>query len=481
MIDETTADTPRTIEPAESGLVEDGLDPSDLTLDLSEPPAGPVAETERVHSVDVVRGVALLGILAMNIVHFGWPEVAYSNPLKGAASTSLDWGLWGFNHLVFETKMMSLFSMLFGAGLVLMTDRATASGRKIGWFYYRRVLWLLAIGLCHAYLIWSGDILVMYAQCGLLLYPLRRLSARRLLVIGIVLQLLLVPFVEGAVRGIRYVRSTMDRVEAMEKAGQTPPRWEARVARIGNHAREFVKPDREKAKEKAAEAYQKEMTAYRGGYAGIVQFRATGLIQMHTLGFLFFVWWGIGGRMLIGMGLMKMGVFAAAWSRSAYWKLLAFCYGLGYPMVVYDVFFQVGHDFSGKAKFFGRGIYLNYFGGMLVAIGHAALVMLIYKADLLPGLTRRLAAVGRMALSNYLFDSIVCTFLFYGYGLAFYGSLSRTYLYLVVLAIWTFQLLVSPIWLEVYKFGPAEWLWRSLTYGKVQPMRRESPKPAVPT
>lgn len=465
-----------TVEPGEAWRETDcptTLETIPESPEPATPTAGPVTEADRVNSVDVVRGVALLGILAMNIVHFAWPQVAYSNPLKGAASTSLDWGLWGFNHLVFETKMMSLFSMLFGAGLVLMSSRADARGQRFGWFYYRRVLWLLAIGLCHGYLIWSGDILVMYAQCGLLLYPLRHMSARSLLILGVCLQLLLVPFLEGTVHGIRFIRATTTRVEALKESGQTPERWEAGTARVGRWINKKLARDPEKAQK----AYDKEMTTYRGSYIGIVKHRAEMLLGEHLVGFLLFTWWAIGGRMLIGMALMKMGLFAAEWSKPAYLKLLAFCYGLGYPMVLLDIFFQIGHQFDGKAKFFGRGVYLNFYGGMLVAVGHAALVMLIYKAGLFPGLSRRLGAVGRMALSNYLFDSIVCTTLFYGYGLAYFGTLDRTYLYLVVLAIWTFQLLVSPIWLEVYRFGPAEWLWRSLTYGKLMPMRR-SPSPA---
>src|SRR5262249_25494665 len=123
----------------------------------------PVSSAERYFAVDVLRGFALLGILAMNIVSFGWPWPAYSNPMRGGGFTGLDRAVWFFNHLIFEEKMMTIFSMLFGAGLILMDQRAEARGAKIGRVYYRRVLWLLLIGLAHAYLIWMGDILVLYA------------------------------------------------------------------------------------------------------------------------------------------------------------------------------------------------------------------------------------------------------------------------------------------------------------------------------
>ena len=137
----------------------------------------PVAAAERFFAVDVLRGFALLGILAMNIVGFGWPEAAYGDPFRGGGFEGLDRGVWFVNHMFFEAKMMTIFSMLFGAGLVLMDQRAEKRGAKIRGVYYRRILWLLVIGLIHSYLIWWGDILVLYAECGLFLYFFRNLRA----------------------------------------------------------------------------------------------------------------------------------------------------------------------------------------------------------------------------------------------------------------------------------------------------------------
>src|SRR5262245_28441400 len=144
-----------------------------LVLPVSRTP-GPVAPAERVTAVDVLRGVALLGILPMNIVAFAWPFSAYFDPTAGGGFEGLDRVIWIVCHIVFDQKMLTIFSMLFGAGLVLMGERAEARGRSITGIYYRRVLWLLAIGMVHAYLLWDGDILVAYAQCGLFLYLFRR-------------------------------------------------------------------------------------------------------------------------------------------------------------------------------------------------------------------------------------------------------------------------------------------------------------------
>src|SRR5262249_26237766 len=180
----------------ESGLVSGpdlGEFPDVALAKAPEPLAEPVSSAERYFSVDVLRGFALLGILAMNIVAFAWPFSAYENPLLGGGFTGLDRAVWIGNHLIFEEKMMTIFSMLFGAGLVLMDQRAEARGARVRGIYYRRVFWLFVIGLVHSYLIWIGDILVLYAQCGLLLYLFRKMKPRTLIISGICCMLLLVP------------------------------------------------------------------------------------------------------------------------------------------------------------------------------------------------------------------------------------------------------------------------------------------------
>jgi uncharacterized protein len=150
-------------------------------------------------------------------------------------------------------------------------------------------------------------------------------------------------------------------------------------------------------------------------------------------------------------------------------------YGIGLPLLVLDALQLIHHKFNSE-YLLGGGVFYNAFGSVIVALGHVGLIMLIVQSGSLEWLTRRLAAVGRMALSNYLTHSIVCTTLFYGYGFGLFGRINRTGLSAIVLAIWVFQLWISPLWLARFRFGPAEWLWRSLTYWKLQPM---SPTPAV--
>jgi uncharacterized protein len=440
----------------------------------TKPRPEPVAGFERVASVDVLRGVALLGILAMNIVFFALPGPAYSNPTRGGGDSGLNLFLWIFNHLVFDGKMMTLFSMLFGAGLVLMGDRADARGASLGWVYYRRVLWLLVIGGLHAYLLWSGDILVLYAECGLVLYPFRRRSARTLIIVGILAMLVIMPLGMGIRTGIGFLESTAARAEAARAAGERPTKFQAWIHELWTKE---VQPKLEPSHEKKDEKYNKEVETYRGRYWGIVRHNAGELLAGQTIAFVIELLWAVGGRMLLGMGLMKLGVFSASRSWRFYGRMAALGYGLGLPLVGYDTYALLRHDFHYSQEFLSTFVY-NYVGTVLVALGHAGAVMLICKSGALSWLTRRLAAVGRMALTNYLMQSVICTTLFYGYGFCLYGRFDRTGLAGVVLAIWVFQLAISPVWLRYFRFGPAEWLWRSLTYWRLQPMRRQ-PQPAL--
>ncbi len=434
----------------------------------SEPEAQPVSSAERYFAVDVLRGFALLGILAMNIVSFGWPWPAYDNPTRGGGFQGLDRGIWFFNHLVFQEKMMTIFSMLFGAGLVLMDQRAEARGAKIRGVYYRRVLVLLGIGLVHSYLIWMGDILVLYAQCGLFLYLFRNLKPRTLIPLGILTLLLTVPITLGWGAIAEHMKAVAARVDEQTKAGQTPSAEDKQIHDAWTSGfQEFVEP----TPEVEQKSWDAEMVAYRGGYRGIVRYRAPIVIALQTFIAVFFGMLFVAiGRMLIGMGLMKLGVFSAQRSRRFYLWMIAIGYGIGIPLMIFDGWELIQHNFSHVYGLHG-GKFYNAYGSVVVALGHVGLIMLIVQSGALSWLTTRLAAVGRMALSNYLTHSIVCTTLFYGYGFGLFGHVNRTGLAAIVITIWVCQLVISPIWLKYFRYGPAEWLWRSLTYGKPQPMR----------
>lgn len=438
------------------------------------PRAEPVAERERIEAVDALRGVALLGILTMNIVAFSWPEGGYDNPRYSGGTGTANVAAWAFNQTLFAGKMMSLFSMLFGAGLVLMNDRAAARGASLTRVYYRRVLWLLVIGLAHAYLIWYGDILVPYAVCGLFLYFFRNKAPRTLIALGSALVLLGVLLGAGLMSYGRFARDASQTVAALRAEGRTPPEWKVGLAQGWDEGfRAFAQPSPEELEETIA--------TYRGGYPGIVKERAPTVFMFQTVIFLLNFGWEIAGRMLIGMGLMKLGVFSARRSPRFYRRLAALGYGAGLPLTLFGLFDVLArHDL--KAIDAPWGLLAFGLGMVPMALGHTAVVMLAYQSGTRPEWMARLAAVGRMALTNYLMTSLICTTLFYGYGFGLFAKLDRPALWLVVLAVWALQLWLSPIWLRRFRFGPAEWLWRALTYGTWPPLRvRTAPAPAATT
>ena len=423
----------------------------------------PVRADERIAAMDVLRGFALLGILAMNIVAFGWPFAGYENPRFSGGADPANAAAWWVNSVLFSGKMMSLFSMLFGAVLVLMTDRAAARGASLLGTYYRRIFWLLMIGLVHAYLIWMGDILVMYALCGVAIYWFRRRSPRTLIILGILLLLI------GSGLGFafthygRFAARVADKVDADNAAGRQSADWKlAMHAAWNTQLRPFLRPGKPD--------YEKEMQLYRSGYMTIVAGRAPELLMFQIFGFLFFALWGVGGRMLLGMALMKSRVFSAERSWRFYRWMALLAYGFGLPLTVFGAFSLQTHGYdmlrvpvAGLA--FGLGM-------VPVSLGHAAVIMMVCKAGLWTWCTARLAAVGRMALTNYLLQSILCTMLFYGYGVGLFGRVDRVGLWGIVLVIWAMQMMLSPIWLARFRYGPAEWLWRSLTYWRWQPIRQ---------
>jgi uncharacterized protein len=411
----------------------------------------PVSAHERIASIDVLRGVALLGILSINIWGFALPDLAFSDPSAVGGSSPINKGVWAFFHLLCEQKMMSLFSMLFGAGLVVMVQRSDARGTSLTGIYYRRICWLLVFGLLHAFLLWDGDILVPYALCGFVLYPFRRLRPGLQILLGALVFLSQVPLTVGL--GLGEVR-----LQQMTGPNNDRGTEEQRELRRNLEAELFPSHD-----------IDEEIERHQQGYAAQLGVRAEDNLGGEIAGFIFWSGPRAGGLMLIGMGLMQLRIFAAERSFRFYARLAVLGYLLGLPLVGYGIYDMTSHDFDVLRQYLWSG-HFNYVGSLFVALGHAGVVMLICKAGLLSWLTARLAAVGRMALSNYLMQSILCTTLFEGWGFGLFGQLDRTGLLGVVAAIWLIQLTVSPLWLRYFRFGPMEWLWRSLTYWRRYPL-----------
>ena len=399
----------------------------------------PVQQKERIGSLDVLRGFALLGILLVNIGSFSMPSAAYFNPSAYGSLEGIDGIAWRTAHLLADFKFMAIFSMLFGAGIVLMWQRAEARAEGSAGIHYRRMFWLIIFGLLHAHLLWYGDILYWYGVTGLLVFLFRKRSPTTLIVVGLLLIAIASAFMY--VGGASY-EDWPEADQAEIVADMDPP--------------EAVK--------------QAEIQKYRGSWLEQMQPRRKMAIEMETSTYLAFALWRVGGLMLLGMAFFKLGVLSAARSQTFYVTLVAIAVVIGLPVIWAGIEYNVGIDWQAPYFFF-FGLQFNYWASLLVALGWIGLVMLLCQRGV-GWFTRPLAAVGQMAFSNYILQTLICTTLFYGHGFGLFGSLARSSQMLVVLAVWILQLIVSPIWMRHFRYGPLEWLWRTLVYLQRQPFRR---------
>ncbi len=423
----------------------------------------PVAEKSRIQSLDVLRGFALLGILLLNILGFGLYSGAYSMPgYDVSVGLNANMITWASIELFAEGAMRCLFSILFGAGVVLFT---TGAAGKSGRLHYSRTFWLLCFGLFDAYiLLWNGDILVTYAIAGGLLYWLRNASPRRLLVIAGVL-IVLMSGLHGLMRfGLMESRAAAEAVAAMtpeEIADADETLIEAADA-WDDFATDYVP---------TPELVEEELTARRASYGSAFEWNLGVTNDVLTFVLPVFLLWDALAMMLIGMALYKMGALQGQLSSTFYVRMMVVGFVVGLGVNGYEVTRSIANDMD-LFFVFGQMQWTYHFGRLGMAMGYLGLVVWLCKAGALTWLRELLACVGRMALTNYLMQSLICAIIFTGLGFALVGELSRAQLYIVVLGIWIFQLWFSQWWLKRFVYGPVEWLWRALTYGAMPAMKR---------
>ena len=282
---------------------------------------------------------------------------------------------------------------------------------------------------------WYGDILVTYALCGFVVYWFRNLSAPALFLIGCI--------------------SLLVALLIMMSAGVVPLDVQQGILE------DFVLNPAD---------IDREIAAYRGTWFDVQNARLIEALDIQFAGIPFFLFWRAGGLMLIGMALFKLGVFSATRSIKFYTRLVGVSGLISFPLVACSAVQVIGHDWDPSFRLLQhRGVY-NYVGSIGVALFYVGCIMLISRTGIWHTMQARLAAVGRMAFTNYILQFVIATGLFYRYGFGLFGSVERWGQFLIVLIIWVFQLWISPIWLSKFRFGPLEWLWRSLTYFKFQPM-----------
>ena len=404
-------------------------------------PIAPIQESERFQALDVLRGVAVLGILLINIQLFAMPAGASYNPAALGEPSTLDFVIWSTNHLLADQKFMTMFSLLFGAGVLLMSTKAAGHRGLAARLHYRRMFWLLVFGLIHAYLLWDGDILVLYAVCGLFVYPARRLGARGLLALG--LSMLAVGSLLSILIGVAMGTASPEVVRAWNDEF-----WRPQPARVAE-----------------------EIAALHGSWLEQLPWRARSSWEFHSSDLWSWGIWRAGGLMLAGMALLKWGVVTGERTPTFYRNLGAIGIAGGVPLVVWGLVQNNATGWNVRDGYFLASQW-NYWGSVLIALGWIGWILRIWKTGASPGLVSRLAAVGRMAFTCYIAETLLCTTLFYGHGLGLFGRVDRLGQVLVTVSIWLLLLLSARPWLERFRFGPLEWLWRTLTYGRVEPIMR---------
>jgi uncharacterized protein len=443
-----------------------------------------VAPQSRIFGVDVVRGLCLLGILLANIESFGTPEGMHDIPVGMAipafegAHASLNLAILTLKWLFIEGKMRGLFSLLFGAGVILLTSRMEqrCGSASVADIYMRRNLWLVVFGLIHGCFIWSGDILYYYGLAALLvLYPCRHLKAKTLICTGTFVTLVLGTYLGfllfDAPNQIR-LSEQAEQVIAKQHAGASLTAADHKALDEWNTLVQSQTPTVQAAQASVARATQ------RGHYLERVYRNFDGYINGSDARFTVMALVDTVGVMLLGMGLCKNGFLTGTKSRTCYALTAAVGLLLSIPLYLIGMWkaYHSGFYFmTTNGWLFGPYMFTRE-AGML---GILSLVLLALKCDLWPGAQRAVAAVGRTALSNYILTSLLCKFIFIWGPWPLYGKLEYFELHYVVPGIWCVNLVSSWLWLKAFQHGPLEWAWRSLTYWEVLPIRRTPGAPSA--
>ena len=409
--------------------------------------------TDRIFALDVIRGIAVMGIFSVNIIAFAMIEAAYFNPAAYGGAQGADLALWAANMLLIDGKMRTLFSMLFGASTLLVIERAEAGGRSGPAVHIRRMLVLLGFGLMHFYLVWFGDILVLYAASGMVAFLFRKLPVERLIALG-------AAFIVVSMLIFTMFMSSQYRVDvAAHAAGAT----QQAIAKWNEGLGEFYPSAAKIAGDKAL---------HLGSWLDLVRHNLADWAQIvpNTLAFMP----DTIGLMLIGMAGYRSGFLTGEWDDAQYRRVAKIAIPIGLTAGAAIIAYDLGSHFYIIGAFSAFIIAATPFITVM-ALGYAALIILASRGQ--GWLAQRIAAAGRCAFTNYLGTSLIATFVFYGWGLGLYGSLSRWQAWLLVPTVWLVMLAWSKPWLERFNYGPFEWAWRSLSRGAMQPMRRKRPEP----
>ena len=374
----------------------------------------------------------------MTVQSFAMPNIAVANPTVFENLKGVHLNVYLVSHVFADQKFMAIFAMLFGASIIMLSNKAQKEQIRSGDLQKKRFFWLLIFGLLHAYFFWFGDLLVAYAICGFFMFGFRRRKTKALFRIGIVFLAI------GSAISLLI--------------GYSVAFWEP--GELQSNIQSYWQP--------SSKSISEEIEYYRGSWERQILYRAKQAFDVQTRVFITETFWRVSGLILIGMAFYKKRVLIAKQSKKYYIKMMFFGLSIGLPMVAAETLLNFTTDWKFETSYFYFS-QLNYWGSVLMAIGYTGVIMYLMKLDITGFLSKALSAVGQMSLTNYIMQSTICTYIFYGHGLALFGDLDRAAQGFAVLMIWVFQMVFSSIWMNYFRYGPLEWLWRSLTYAKSQP------------
>ncbi len=435
---------------------------------MSNSLAAPVGQSERIIILDSLRGIAILGILLMNIPGFGLPAPAGWDPSVLNEYGTTNFKVWNFIEWFPEGTQRALFSMLFGAGILLFIGgkEKRLDGMLPADYFFRRQLWLIVFSLIDVFvLLWFGDILLDYACFGMIMYSFRKLSPKALLI--------------GATLCFTFMLARENRDLYQDKKmihrGEMIAAMDTSATKLTSIQKEqlgAMKDFKENnTRESKIRRMEKNIQKTTGSYEALYEYR-TDIYTNTLVKYLFFDVWDVLLFMFLGMAFFKMGILTGQANVKVYWGMCIVGLGIGLTLSWFRLQQMVDINFNwfDYTKKYSFAFY--ELSRTFRSIGILGLIMLLYKSGLFKWLFALMRPVGQMAFTNYLMQSFICGLFFYGIGFGMYGKLERYEVYLVVAAVWTLQIIYSNIWLHYFRFGPLEWAWRSLTYWKKQPFRK---------
>ena len=440
-----------------------------VSVTTSAVAGAPIAESDRIILLDSLRGLALCGILLMNIPGFALPQIQALDPSVRNELSGLNFYAYYIIELFLEGSQRAIFTMLFGAGMLLFLGRLEKKmdGLMVAELYFRRQLWLLLFGLFNAYiLLWFWDVLFHYAIFGMLLFPFKRLTPKSLYIAaGVCLALMTVRENVGFYRE----KAVIQKGEAIAALDTT----RVKLTDVQKEELEAMKGLREETtRESKEKKLQKNERLVLGSYADLYQDHSDRSYRGETDGVFYFLVWDVLIFMFIGMAFYKTGVITGAQPAKVYWWMFVVGLGVGLPLSYLRLQPLIEHQFDFYTIIKNEPFEFYEISRVFRSLGIFGLVMLMYKSGRFKWLFALMRPVGQMAFTNYLMQSFLCGLIFYGVGFGLFGKLQRYEMYYVVLGVWIVQIIYSHLWLRYFQFGPLEWLWRSLTYWKRQPIKR---------